>query len=138
MGGPQDAFGQTAGGEAWLLPKALRLVCHYNTGGAFGWMSGNTLIFLTATVILIPVLVLMAYQCQAMNAPLWALGMIVGGAIGNMYDRLMHIGVRDFIELVNPTTGFPLWPVFNIADVAIVVGVIIYLGWSFLASPKKA
>ncbi len=116
----------------WLLPGALRLVCHYNTGGAFGLASGQLLLFLGATAILVPALVLTAYHNREPDAPLWALGLIVGGAIGNLYDRLFHIGVRDFFDIIHPRTGQSLWPVFNLADVAIVVGVVIYLIWTLL------
>jgi signal peptidase II len=127
-------LGPPTGGDDpgyWLLPGAFRLVCHFNTGGAFGWASGNILLFLGAAAVLVPVLVLTAYHCRDPRAPLWGLGLVVGGAIGNLYDRLLHPGVRDFLELVNPRTGSSLWPVFNLADVAIVVGVAAYLVWSF-------
>lgn len=116
----------------WLLPGALRLVSHYNTGGAFGLASGRLLLFLGATAVLVPALVLTAYYNREPDAPLWSLGLIVGGALGNLYDRLFHVGVRDFLELMHPHTGRSLWPVFNLADVAIVVGVVIYLIWTIL------
>ncbi len=116
----------------WILPGAFRLICHYNTGGAFGLASGRLLLFLGATAILVPALVLTAYHNREPDAPLWSLGLIVGGAVGNLYDRLLHHGVRDFLEVVNPATGRGLWPVFNVADIAIVVGVVIYVIWSFL------
>lgn len=120
----------------WVLPGAFRLICHYNTGGAFGWAAGNILLFLGAAAVLIPALVLAAYHCRDPRAPVWALGLVVGGAIGNLYDRLFHPGVRDFLELINPRTGFPLWPVFNIADIAIVIGVAVYLVWSLVDSAR--
>ncbi len=120
----------------WVLRGAFRLVCHYNTGGAFGWAAGNMLLFLAAAAVLIPALVLTAYHCRDPKAPLWALGMIVGGALGNLWDRLFHVGVRDFLEIVNPRTGYSLWPVFNIADVAIVLGVVVYLIWSLIDSAR--
>lgn len=114
----------------WLSRGVLRLVNHYNTGGAFGVAAGNVLLFLAATAVLVPVLVLTAYHCRDPRAPLWALGLVIGGALGNLYDRLFHAGVRDFIEVMNPRTGSAMWPVFNIADVAIVVGVGVYLVWT--------
>ncbi len=121
----------------WVLPGAFRLICHYNTGGAFGWGSGKIFLFLAATAVLLPSLVLLAYHTKEPGAPLWSLGIIVGGAVGNLYDRLFHIGVRDFFELINPRGGEPLWPVFNVADVAIVVGVAAYLVWSVADSLAK-
>lgn len=121
----------------WLLPGAFRLILHYNTGGAFGLASGKLLLFLGATAVLVPALVLTAYHNRDPLAPLWSLGMIVGGAVGNLYDRLFHIGVRDFLEIINPYTGRGLWPVFNIADIAIVAGVAVYVVWSVLDALRK-
>ncbi len=136
-GGPPPDFNYTEEHIIWVLPGAFRLIPHYNLGGAFGMASGRVLLFLAATAVLVPALVLTAYHCKEPDAPLWGLGLIVGGALGNLYDRLMHIGVRDFLEIVNPRTGGGLWPVFNIADIAIVVGVIVYLIWSILDSARK-
>lgn len=121
----------------WLLPGAFRLICHYNTGGAFGLASGKLFLFLGATAVLAPALVLAAYHNREPDAPLWSLGLIVGGAVGNLYDRLFHIGVRDFLEVTNPATSRGLWPVFNIADVAIVLGVAVYVVWSVLDFFRK-
>lgn len=114
----------------WLLPGAFRLICHYNLGGAFGVAAGQIWLFLGATAVLVPVLVYMAYHTREPGAPVWSLGMVVGGALGNLYDRLLHPGVRDFFDILNPFTNKSLWPVFNIADIAIVLGVLIYLAWT--------
>ncbi|MDR3077176.1 MAG: signal peptidase II [Planctomycetota bacterium] len=129
-GGPPPDGVYSQDHMVWLLPSAFRLICHYNTGGAFGWAAGNVLLFLAANAVLVPILVMTAYHCRDPESPLWALGLIVGGAVGNLYDRLFHVGVRDFLEVVNPGTGTSLWPVFNIADIAIVAGVGVYLVWS--------
>ena len=137
LGGSPSGDGLVRNAVVWLLPGAFRLILHYNTGGAFGWAAGNVLLFLGATAVLVPVLVVTAYHCREPGSPLWCLGLIVGGAIGNLYDRLFHAGVRDFLEVVNPGTGQGLWPVFNIADVAIVVGVGVYLIWSVAYSSRR-
>lgn len=137
-GGPPANNIYTDENVIWLLPGAFRLICHYNTGGAFGLASGKLLLFLGATAVLVPALVLTAYHNNEPDAPLWSLGMIVGGALGNLYDRLFHVGVRDFLEIMNPGTSRGLWPVFNIADVAIVAGVVVYVVWSVLDHFRKA
>lgn len=136
-GGPPPDNVYTDDHVIWLLPGAFRLICHYNTGGAFGLASGKLLLFLGATAVLVPALVLTAYHNREPDAPLWSLGMIVGGAIGNLYDRLFHVGVRDFLEVTHPGTSRGLWPVFNIADVAIVLGVVVYVIWSVLDYFRK-
>jgi signal peptidase II len=131
----EGVYGSPSG--IWLLPGAFRLIHHYNTGGAFGWAAGNVPLFLAAAALLIPILVLTAYHCLEPDSPLWSLGLIIGGALGNLYDRLFHPGVRDFLEIVNPATGYSLWPVFNLADAAIVIGVVVYLIWSVINVPRR-
>ena len=127
---------ESCGHYVWVLDGVFRLVCHYNTGGAFGWASGKLFLFLGAAAVLIPALVLTAYHCRDPKAPTWALGLVVGGAIGNLYDRVLHVGVRDFLDIVNPRTGYSFWPVFNIADIVIVVGVVVYLIWTLKDSAR--
>lgn len=136
-GPPPPGTPYTDANILWLLPGAFRLICHYNTGGAFGWGAGNIILFLGAAAVLVPALVLTAYHCKEPDAPLWALGLIVGGALGNLYDRLFHVGVRDFLEILNPKTGYGLWPVFNLADIAIVFGVFVYLVWSVIDAARR-
>lgn len=136
-GGPPPDLHYTEDHILWVLPGAFRFIPHYNLGGAFGMAAGNIWLFLGATAVLVPALVMTAYHCREPEAPLWSLGLVVGGALGNLYDRLFHIGVRDFLEIVNPRTGGGLWPVFNIADIAIVVGVIVYLIWTIIDSAQK-
>ena len=61
-----------------------------------------------------------------------SLGLILGGTLGNLYDRVVFAGVRDFLDfyIIN-------WPVFNIADCGLVVGACILLGHAFLTPAKK-
>jgi signal peptidase II len=98
-----------------------------NTGVAFGALSGS------GTVVLIAVaaamLGLLAYFAAHIDKPLlWLpVGMVFGGAIGNLADRARIDGVTDFIDPV-------LWPAFNVADIAIVVGV---LGVLYLAEQRR-
>ena len=60
-----------------------------------------------------------------------ALGLILGGTLGNLYDRVVFGGVRDFLHW---HYAFE-WPVFNIADCCLVVGAFVLLGQAFLAQP---
>jgi signal peptidase II len=88
-----------------------------NTGVAFGALSGS------GTIVLIAVGAAMAgllvYFAAHMSKPgLWLpVGMVFGGALGNLSDRARIHGVTDFIDPV-------LWPAFNLADISIVVGVL--------------
>jgi len=98
-----------------------------NTGVAFGALSGSGAIVLVA--VLAAMLGLLVYFAVHIRQPwLWLpVGMVFGGALGNLADRARIDGVTDFIDPV-------LWPAFNVADMAIVVGV---LGVLYLAETRK-
>jgi signal peptidase II len=98
-----------------------------NTGVAFGALSGSGALVFVA--VLIAMAGLLAYFATHMrNRGLWLpVGMVFGGALGNLADRVRIDGVTDFIDPV-------LWPAFNVADMAIVAGV---LGVLYLAEAKK-
>lgn len=121
----------------------LWLSQHVNRGMVFSLWSGKRLPIILLTSLLIPAIVLVAYQCRDRKAPLWALGVLLGGAAGNLYDRVFYrhslyeYGVRDFLDLRNPWTGENLWPVFNVADIAIVIGVFTFVGWSLFLAPAE-
>jgi signal peptidase II len=106
------------GEERKLLP-GIELVNTRNHGVAFGFLPGNHV----AVTILIAValLLLLAYFARHTALPLLWLptGMLLGGALGNILDRLRHGSVTDFIKL-------PLgWPPFNLADTSITLGILI-------------
>ncbi len=100
-----------------------------NRGAAFGVLSGLVPI-LTAASIAVLIGLLLHYMRQA-KPPLWhtlAMGAIVGGALGNLADRVRLGHVIDFLS-VGP------WPNFNAADSAITVGVLVLIwGWTRPAS----
>lgn len=97
---------------------SLRLV--RNPGAAFGVAQGLTIVLTVIAVLVILVILRIARRLRSTS---WAigLGMVLGGAIGNLVDRIFREPapfrghVVDFLEL-------PHWPVFNLADSAIVVG----------------
>ena len=100
-----------------LVGSALRLTYCHNTGGAFSMFEGATLFFLTTGVVVS--LALLLYLPKLATAPPMsaaAYALILGGAIGNLIDRFFYGYVVDFLDL-----GW--WPVFNIADSGISVGV---------------
>jgi signal peptidase II len=98
-----------------------------NTGVAFGALSGSGALVFVAVVAAMAGL-LVYFAAHITNRGLWLpVGMVFGGALGNLADRVRIDGVTDFIDPV-------LWPAFNIADIAIVVGV---LGVLYLAEAKR-
>lgn len=88
-----------------------------NSGTLFGIGSGNNLLFLMMSVAIL--CGMYAYRKSLLKTR-WSMvmaGMVVGGALGNMLDRLLYGYVIDFINL-------KIWPVFNISDAAITVAVL--------------
>jgi signal peptidase II len=106
------------GEERSFLP-GVQLVDTRNRGVAFGFLPGN---HLAVTILIgLALLTLLAYfALHATRALLWLpTGMIAGGALGNILDRVRHDSVTDFIKL-------PLgWPPFNLADASITLGILI-------------
>ena len=97
-----------------------------NTGVAFGALSGRGALVFAAVLVAIAGL-LLYFARHASEPRLWLpVGMVFGGALGNLADRVRIDGVTDFIDPV-------LWPAFNVADMCIVLGV---LGVLYLAETK--
>jgi signal peptidase II len=107
------------GTEKQVLPHVW-ITNTQNPGAAFGVAQDATAVFLVASVV---VTVGLVFYVARNPVGTWAgvlLGLILGGTVGNGYDRLLHGTVTDFIAL-------HFWPVFNVADSAISVGVVILL-----------
>lgn len=116
-------------GERVDVLGPLQLTNVGNTGIAFGLAGGGgkAIIFLTLIALAL-ITILFARDPQRRGG--WiAVGLLLGGAAGNLIDRIAHEAVTDFIKL-------PMWPSFNLADIAITCGVIL-LAWSFLRDPKE-
>jgi signal peptidase II len=100
----------------------LRLTYTTNTGSAFGLFANQTFLLVIITIVSLAGIVLFLRYLGSASA--WtsvALGLILGGAVGNLIDRL-HLGyVVDFIDV--RLWGNLHWPAFNVADAAIVVGI---------------
>lgn len=108
-----DALGP---GESVDLVLGFELVDVRNTGIAFGLLAdGQTLVIVVTAAAL--ALILGYFALNPSRPGLWiAVGILVGGAVGNLADRLRADEVIDFIDP-------PLWPAFNVADIAIVAGI---------------
>jgi signal peptidase II len=110
----------TAANEGRSVFLGIKLVHVRNHGVAFGFLSGGGTIVLVFTLAALGAL-LLYFALRPQRAWLWLpTGLLVGGAIGNLIDRLAHGAVTDFIKL-------PLWPAFNVADTAITFGVLALL-----------
>lgn len=109
-----------APGETRKFLPLVDLVHVRNTGVAFGFLSGGGALVLVSTLIALAVLIgYLALRPE--RRLLWLpTGMLVGGAVGNLIDRIASGSVTDFIKL-------PHWPAFNVADMSITFGVLVLL-----------
>ena len=113
-----------------VIPGLFDLVYVTNTGAAFGFLAGskNLLrqLFFVGVAIVALVVIVYAYGHLKRQGKIfvYALGLIGGGAIGNLIDRLRFGSVVDFLDFY---LGSYHWPAFNAADSAITVGVGLFL-----------
>jgi len=119
-----------------------------NYGAAFGLSPGSFFgfnigiaifnrIFLSVVAFLL-VIVILIMQRQAKHfLEKLSFSLIIGGAIGNLIDRVFLGSVTDFLDFIFPFFGMERWPVFNIADSAIVVAVSILLYYTIFIEPKS-
>jgi signal peptidase II len=113
------------GADIRVLGGALYLTQLRNVGAAFSFAEGATVLF---TLIAVVVAVVIVRAARRMYSTGWAvaLGLVLGGALGNLADRIfrdpgfLRGGVVDFLSVFGPDGQ--VWPVFNIADSAIVCG----------------
>ena len=113
-------------GHVDVIEGVLRLNLTFNSGGAFGIGQELPGLFLIATVGIVGTILVVARKVTDARW-LVPLGCVLGGGLGNAYDRVFRDlggGVVDFIDL-------HVWPVFNVADMAIVAGALVMfvLGW---------
>lgn len=108
-----------------LIPNVFHLTYIENPGAAFGLLANQRVFFIVITTLILLGVIYFYYKLKSGNLLLRiALGMVVGGALGNLIDRLRMGVVTDFFD-------FRIWPVFNIADSAVVVGMI-YIAYQLL------
>ncbi|MFN3974315.1 MAG: signal peptidase II [Dehalococcoidia bacterium] len=113
-----------------VLVPFLRLTHITNTGSAFGLFQGRNLFLIGASVVGLLVLIFFyGHNHRSHSLLRLCIGLMVGGALGNLVDRVRLGYVIDFVDL-----GW--WPVFNLADSAIVVG-ISGLALAFLAAQSR-
>ena len=115
-----------------LLPGFLDLVHVENYGSAFGLLANQTFLLTTISIAsLLIILLFLRYLSPATTLSMVSIGLILGGAVGNLIDRLRFGYVTDFIDI--HLQNFFHWPAFNFADAAITVGIFTLL-YSFYKS----
>jgi signal peptidase II len=99
----------------WLIPDKLGLNVVYNPGIAFSLpLGGNLAIFTSLSIVLLLFFYFFKYTRRNFHARI-GFGMVIGGALGNVFDRISYGSVIDFIQIY-------WYPVFNVADIFITAG----------------
>ena len=124
-----DKFGETVP----LIDGVFHLTYTGNTGMAFGMLAGNKTLLVTLCLVILALIVffLVKYKPENNLAKI-SIGMIIGGAVGNVIDRLAYGFVIDFLDfcLID-------YPVFNIADCCIVIGAILFCVYIIFFDKKE-
>lgn len=125
-----------------VIPGLFRITHVQNTGAAFGLFSDHpsewkiAVLVMFSLAALVVVTILLWRNSHAFTLTGFALSLILGGALGNLWDRLVDGHVVDFLDF---HLGGYHWPAFNVADSAIVVGAFILVAEILLArSPGEA
>jgi signal peptidase II len=123
-----------------VIPGLFNLTYLTNTGAAFGMLAGaqsiwRQVFFVGVAVAAIGVMVFSYKQFRSQGRIfVHAIGLIAGGAVGNLIDRLRFGAVVDFLDFY---LGIHHWPAFNVADSAITVGVGLFILGSILYPPQE-
>jgi signal peptidase II len=104
-----------------LIEGVFHITYVRNPGAAFGILAGQRLFFVLVTIAVIVMLMVYARQVKENGLLQIAFGLQLGGAVGNLIDRLTHNFVIDYFDF-----RLISFPVFNIADTAIVIGVALF------------
>ena len=112
-----------------VIPGFFHITYILNRGAAFGILENQRWLFLIMAILLFVLYAVFRKKLPEHRAVQAGAGMLLGGAFGNALDRFLHGAVVDFFD-------FRIWPVFNIADIGIVVGVCLLLWYSWTHSSE--
>ncbi|MEK7449751.1 MAG: signal peptidase II [Planctomycetota bacterium] len=116
-----------------IIPGVFGFKLVTNEGIIWGLFPGHNILFLAVSILAVPLIIIIFLLQPKIDRWLTvSLGLIMAGTAGNLYDRLAHQAVRDFLDfyLIN-------WPIFNLADAFITIGAIILLFSLFLSKPEQ-
>ena len=125
------------GERAELLPGWLHLQHVQNRGAAWSVLAGHTTFLIVFTLVVIALLTFSAREIARQGAlSATAFGLILGGAVGNFLDRARQGFVTDFFHFDTPLPWLQTFPVFNVADSALTVGVTLLILAALLKSRR--
>lgn len=125
-------------GEGFLVAEYFNLVLAFNSGAAFSFLSNASgwqrPLFTVIALIATQVIIYLMYKHREQVLFCLALSFILGGAVGNLWDRIMLGHVVDFLQFHYKDY---YWPAFNAADSAITLGAVLLVWDSFSAAKKS-
>jgi signal peptidase II len=119
------------GESVQVVGDTVRLTYILNEGGAFGMSIGSNAVYSVVSLLVIAGVIYAMWRRLAHNKVIdFSLAGVVGGAVGNLIDRLRYGAVVDFLDVNIPDIDFlgiqmQRWPIFNVADAAVTVGMIL-------------
>lgn len=115
------ANSMTIGESISIIPGIFHITYILNPGAAFGLFENSRIFFLAiALICVVATFVFRKYILEEGKLFQYGMALFIGGAIGNVIDRANNGLVRDFFD-------FRIWPIFNVADIAICIGVVMIL-----------
>ncbi len=120
------------GGGTPIIPDVLHLTIVHNTGAAFGVFQYRAAIFAFISIVVIFMVILLLIRHRGRYSTVrWGLAFVLGGAVGNLIDRLRFGYVVDFIDM-------RIWPVFNLADSFISIGAFLLIWYVLFQAGKQS
>ncbi|WP_392552870.1 signal peptidase II [Orbus wheelerorum] len=124
-------------GESVRLLNFFSISYYRNTGAAFSILEGQRWLLAAVAIIISLLIIYMLYKNgRTKKLESFSLALVLGGALGNLFDRIYHGFVIDFLDV-----NFGSWhyPTFNLADCAICVGIVLFIfaGYNTRKEPKK-
>ena len=112
-------------GSVKVVPDIFHLTLVFNNGTAFGLLKDQNTFFILTSFLIVAAILFYIWKKRIEDLALsFAAGLILGGAAGNLFDRINFGGVVDFLD-------FRIWPVFNVADSCITAGILL-VAWKAL------
>ncbi len=130
----QNFMNSRGGEELVIIPGFVSIVHTFNTGVAFGMFQGAQPYSIYIPVVLVMAMIVILFKYSGNDLPAMAgVSLMLGGALGNLIDRLHAGKVFDFIDVY---VGTMHWPTFNAADSFIVIGTFLFAFFFILRGEK--
>jgi len=123
------------GPHVQVFGEFFRLRHIRNSGGLFGLFPGNALYFAAVSIVAVVVILWVLIRSRE-RSPVQqiALGLVLGGALGNLHDRIRYHEVVDFLDV---GIGTHRWPTFNVADSGVTIGVTCLIVWLYVSERRR-